>query len=74
MKTNRCTVIGTSISYITLKKSQRCSVNLYVALQERYFRLRVLKHISSKHISTEYGESGMPCVPITDCLSLTILW
>jgi hypothetical protein len=51
MKTNRCTVIGMSISYIALKEGQRCSVNLQVALQERYFRFRVLKHITSKHCS-----------------------
>jgi hypothetical protein len=42
---------GMSISYIALKEGQRCSINLQVALQERYFRFRVLKHISSKHCS-----------------------
>jgi hypothetical protein len=62
-------IIGMSVSYIALTEGQRCSVNLQVALPERNFMCRVLKHISS-----EYGEIGMPCVPSTDCLSLTILW
>jgi hypothetical protein len=45
LKTIKWNVIGMSIFYTALTEGQRCSVNLQVALPERNFMCRVLKHI-----------------------------